>query len=267
MKAVTVLLVVLAALLAAPCLRRLRGPLGPTALIRLHARADIGRRLPWLAGPLVRLLGRLDPRSAPALPRLLVELEASLLAGALAGVLVGSLSGAFAGGAAAAAGRVAWLTRRASRREMAVLRDLPLVLDLLALAVEGGLPIGAALELTARRGPEGPLRDAMALAVAAVAAGRPRSDALADLSQALPLPAVAAFVGAITQADRLGGRLAPALRAQAAQRRADRWHRAERRALLAPVRLLLPLALCIFPATFVVLLVPLALRFAAGTMP
>lgn len=267
MKAVAFVLVVLAALLAAPCVWRLRGLLGSTALIRLHARADAGRHLPWLVGPLDRLLGRLDPRSAPALPQLLVELEVGLLAGAFLGALVAGPSGALAGGPAAAAGRLAWLTRRAARRELAVLRDLPLVLDLLALAVEGGLPIGAALELTARRGPEGPLRDTLSLAVTAVAAGRPRGDALAELSRALPLPAVAAFVGAIAQADQLGGRLAPALRVQAAQRRTDRWHRAERRALLAPVRLLLPLALCILPATFVVLLVPLALRFAGGAMP
>lgn len=261
------LVAALAGLALAASLRRL-GPLpGPEAIVRLHARADLPRRFPRLVAPLARLLDRLDPRTAPALDRLLVEVEASLLAGALAGGIVGGLRGAVAGAAAGAALRLARLRARAARREASVLRDLPLALDLLALAVEGGLPIGAALELVARRGPAGPLRDALACATAAIAAGRPRADALADLSRALPLPAVAALVGAIGQADRLGGRLAPALRAQAAQRRTERWHRAERRALLAPVRLLLPLALCIFPATFVVLLVPLLLRFAAEAAP
>lgn len=267
MKALAVVLVALAALLAAPAPGRPWRRPDLAVLVRFHARADLGRRLPWLVRPLARLVGRLDPRTAPALPGLLVELEAGLLVGVLFGGAVGGRWGAIAGGAAAAAGRVAWLAGRASRREAAVRRDLPLVLDVLALGVEGGLPIGAAIELTARRGPAGPLRDALALVVAAVAAGRSRRDALSDLVRGLALPGVAALVGAITQADRLGGRLGPALRAQAAQQRADRWHRAERRALLAPVRLLLPLALCILPATFVVLLVPLALRFAAGAMP
>lgn len=261
------LLAALAALAAAASFRRLGPPPRLDALVRLHARANLPRRLPWLVAPLIRLLGRLDPRTAPPLERLLVEVEASLLAGALGGALAGGLRGAIAGAAAGVTILLARLRARAARREASVLRDLPLTLDLLALAIEGGLPVGAALELTARRGPAGPLRDALALAVAAIAAGRPRGDTLAELSRTLRLPAVAALVGTIGQADRLGGRLAPALRAQAAQRRTERWHLAERRALLAPVRLLVPLALCIFPATFVVLLVPLLLRLIDEAVP
>jgi pilus assembly protein TadC len=237
------------------------------SLVDLHRRSGLPRRLPWLDQPLRRLCLRLDARTAPSPERLLVELEVGLAAGlGLGSVTIGAASGlaAAAGGCAA---RVASLVGRAARREAAVLRDLPVMLDLLAMAVEGGLPIGAALALAARRGPAGPLRDGLALVVAAVSAGTPRADALDALRRALPHPGVAAFATALAQSDRLGGRLAPGLRAQAAQRRAERWHRAERRALLAPVRLLVPLAVCIFPATFVVLLLPLALRLAGELGP
>jgi tight adherence protein C len=262
-------MILLTGLLVAAAVWQARGLLGALSgaasladLVELHRRGGVPRRLPWLDRPLRQLSARLDPRRAPTPERLLVELEIGLAAGiALGTATVGAGGGLVAAGGGFAA-RVACLAGRAARREAAVLRDLPVVLDLLAMAVEGGLPIGAALALAARRGPAGPLRDGLALLVAAVSAGTPRADALDALRRALPHPGVAAFATALAQSDRLGGRLAPGLRAQAAQRRAERWHRAERRALLAPVRLLIPLALCIFPATFVVLLLPLALRLA-----
>ncbi len=237
------------------------------ALVRVHERADLARRVPWLAAPLGRLLARLDPRGAPSVSSLLVDLEAATVAGALVGGLAGGPGGSLVGAVVPPASRLAWLRGRAARREASVRRDLPLALDLLAMAIEGGLAMGAALALAARRGPAGPLREGLALAVAAMSAGRSRPDALAELRRTLPYPEVAALVAAVGQSDRLGGRLAPALRAQAEQRRVERWHAAERRALLAPVRLLLPLAICILPATFVVLLVPLALRLAEGLTP
>ncbi|HEX7127668.1 MAG TPA: type II secretion system F family protein, partial [Thermodesulfobacteriota bacterium] len=193
--------------------------------------------------------------------------EALAAAGLAIGALAAGAAGTIAGALLPPACRLAWLRRRAGRREAQVRRDLPFVLDLLAMAVEGGLAASAALDLAARRGPAGPLRDGLALVVAGMAAGRSRADALAELRRTLPYPEIAALVATLDQTDRLGGRLAPALRIQAEQRRQERWHSAERRALLAPVRLLLPLALCILPATFVVLLVPLALRLTAGLTP
>lgn len=236
-------------------------------LIGLHERADLARRAPWLVRPLDRLAARLDPQRAPTVAGLLVDLEAMAAAGLALGALAAGASGSVVGAALPLTCRLAWLRERAHRREARVRRDLPLVLDLLAMAVEGGLAAGAALDLAARRGPTGPLRDGLGLVVAGMAAGRSRADALAELRRTLPYPEIAALVATLDQTDRLGGRLAPALRMQAEQRRQERWHAAERRALLAPVRLLLPLALCILPATFVVLLVPLVLRLSADLVP
>ncbi len=236
-------------------------------LIDLHEGADLARRAPWLVGPLSRLAARLDPQTEPTVAGMLVDLEVIAAAGLSVGALAAGPGGALMGAALPPACRLAWLKGRARRREAAARRDLPLVLDLVAMAVEGGLAAGAALDLAARRSPSGPLRDGLALVVAGMATGRSRADALAALRRTLPYPEIAAFIATIAQTDRLGGRLAPALRIQAEQRRQERWHAAERRALLAPVRLLLPLAVCILPATFVVLLVPLALRLSAGLVP
>lgn len=256
-----------AALEALGCLARLRSARPHEALVALYERLDVLGRTPWLVRPLDRVVGRLDAREAPSTARLLVELEAATLAGAVLGAAAAGVTGSVLGALLPPAARLAVLRGRAARREASVHRDLPLVLDLVSMAVEGGLAVGAALDLAARRGPAGPLRDGLTLMVAAMSAGRSRSEALAGMRQSLPYPEVAALVTAIEQSDRLGGRLAPVLRAQAEQRRQARWDAAERRALLAPVRLLLPLAACILPATFVVLLVPLALRLAFGVAP
>ena len=61
-------------------------------------------------------------------------------------------------------------------------------------------------------------------------------------------------------AERQGASLAPLLRVQARQRRTERWLQAERVAMRAPVRMLMPLVLCIFPGTFAVIAFPIAIR-------
>jgi tight adherence protein C len=83
----------------------------------------------------------------------------------------------------------------------------------------------------------------------------------------LDLPAVTALLTALIQADLRGMSLGAALRAQSAQCLADRFVRAERAALQAPVKLLLPLLTCIFPCTFIVIAIPIAARFVGVGAP
>ena len=81
------------------------------------------------------------------------------------------------------------------------------------------------------------------------------------LSMGMNTPAIAGLVSALVQADGLGMSLGPVLRAQAEQRRAERFARAEKLAMEAPVKLLLPLIAFIFPCTFAVLAFPIAIKF------
>jgi tight adherence protein C len=89
-----------------------------------------------------------------------------------------------------------------------------------------------------------------------VHAGQPRHEALHALAARLALPGVSTLVAALIAAERQGASLAPILCAQAEQRRNERFLRAERLAMEAPVKMLFPLVLCIFPGTFAVLLFP-----------
>ena len=131
-----------------------------------------------------------------------------------------------------------WLRRSVRRRQTAILRSLPFVLDLLTLSVEAGLDFMAALRRCTERPAVDPLTEELPMA------------ARVGLSD------VRSVVSALVQADELGVSLGSILRIQSAQVRARRFERAERLANEAPVKLLAPLMLFIFPAVFLILLGP-----------
>jgi len=167
---------------------------------------------------------------------------------------------ALSGLAALAASRwpLQWLNRRARERTAAIERALPFYLDITVLCVEGGLSLHGALVQAAQHGPVGPLRAELARALLDIRAGGSRMQALGEMARRAHSPALRAWVGALAQAESLGLPLGTTLRAQAEQRRADQYQRAERLAQEAPVKMLLPLAVCIFPCTFLMIGFPLA---------
>ena len=95
-------------------------------------------------------------------------------------------------------------------------------------------------------------------------AGRPRSEALRELADRLDMPPVSSFVATLIQAEATGMSLGPILRAQAEQRRTERFARAEKLAMEAPVKLLFPLLFFIFPCVFAILMFPIAMKFLAA---
>jgi len=153
-----------------------------------------------------------------------------------------------------------WLRDHAQRREREAVRTLPFLLDVLTLALEAGANLGGALAIAVDRLSPGALRDEMGHVLRDLRAGRPRAQAFAALADRIQLPAIASLVAALQIAERQGASLGAVLRAQAQQARTARWLRAERQAMQAPVRMMLPLTICIFPGTFAVLLFPVAMR-------
>lgn len=153
-----------------------------------------------------------------------------------------------------------WLRDRIVQRQRAVLRELPFYLDVITLAVESGLNLASALAQAADKGPPGPLRQELERVLRDLRAGRLRAEALRAMAERLALPAVGSLVSALIVAEQQGSALAPILRAQAEQRRNERFQRAEKLAMEAPVKMLLPLLVFIFPCTFAVLLFPIVGR-------
>ncbi|MGS1116127.1 type II secretion system F family protein [Castellaniella sp. UC4442_H9] len=165
-----------------------------------------------------------------------------------------------AGGALGYAWPACWLRRSAWRRQLVMMRELPFMLDLLTLCVEAGLSLPSALQQVARHAPAGPLRDSLNDAAALERTGMSRSQWLARWAETTDVSGVRSLVLTLAQADRLGMSLGPLLRAQSAQQRSERFLRAEKLALEAPVRMLFPMVLCIFPCTFLVIGFPVAVK-------
>lgn len=157
-----------------------------------------------------------------------------------------------------------WLRDVARWRAGEVLRELPVYIDMLTLALEAGGALSVALRVATERSPDTVLRRAFLRVQGDLRAGRTRSEALQALGERLDVPSLRPLVAALVQADASGGSFVAVLRAQADQRLEERFARAEKLAMEAPVKMLLPLVLCIFPCTFIVLAVPIIGRFLSG---
>jgi len=200
----------------------------------------------------------------------------SFLAGKAVFAVLGFMGGTFLGGIAGKGslgillallfGFVGFLTpdmfvsfKARGRREV-VRAELPDALDLLAVSVEAGLGFDAAIQkLTEHM--DGPLVEEFALSLSEMRIGETRQHALEKMVQRVQAPELAAFVRAIIQADQLGISLGRILRVQATDTRNKRQAAAEERAMKAPIKMLFPTALFIFPAMFIVILGPAFMNF------
>lgn len=156
---------------------------------------------------------------------------------------------------------VIWLNDKLAARKKELLRSLPFFLDIITLCVEAGLNMQGAINQAVLKGPKGAMREEFQRVMRDIRAGKGRASSMREMADRLDESAVSNFVTAVIQAEVMGMNLGPVLRAQADQRRAERFLRAEKLAMEAPVKMLLPLIAFIFPCTFIVLFFPIAMKF------
>ena len=187
--------------------------------------------------------------------------------GAVAAVPVFFAASSLAGGAWLAAAAVAGLGYAAAphfldsakqRVERELLEDLSLHFDLIALGLEAGRPLPAAIAACVHRAPDGALRRAWSRVVLDMHSGAEPLEALRAMEQRMGFRPLAALVTALRAAEKLNIPAAPVFRERARQSAAQNFARAEHRARAAPLKLWAALVLCIAPCTMVVLAFPLA---------
>jgi tight adherence protein C len=156
-----------------------------------------------------------------------------------------------------------WLQSKIDRRQKEIRKALPDALDLLTICVEAGLGFDAAMSKVGEKW-ENELSLSFARAIREIQLGKLRREALRDMAERIGLPEMTSFVAAIIQSESLGVSMARVLRIQADQMRMKRRQRAEEEAQKAPIKMLIPMGLFIFPSIMIVLLTPALLRITSA---
>jgi len=159
------------------------------------------------------------------------------------------------------------LRQKTTARKEQIVRALPDVLDLLTVSVNAGLGFDSALMKVTEK-MKGPLPTEMGQVLHEIKMGVTRRDALNALAERTGVGDLKSFVGTIIQADQLGVSISKVLKIQSENLRQKRKQRAEEMAMKAPIKMLFPLLVFIFPTLFIVLLGPAALQLMKNfTMP
>ncbi|MFA5779237.1 MAG: type II secretion system F family protein [Elusimicrobiota bacterium] len=148
-------------------------------------------------------------------------------------------------------------------KHKAIFRQLPDVLDLLTLMVEAGLDFGAALNKIIES-EQGPLIDEFFLSQQEIKLGKSRVSALNDMAERLNYLPLNTVINSLNLAFKTGGSIAPTLRVLSEQFRVERAQMAEKMAGEAPLKLMAPLILLIFPTIFIIIFGPIVLSFLGG---
>lgn len=154
-----------------------------------------------------------------------------------------------------------FINKKAQARKTEIEKGLPDVLDLLTVSVEAGLGFDGAMMKVVEK-TRSVLSEEFRTALQEVKMGKPRAEALRDMSNRTGADDLSTFTGSVILADQLGISIGNILRLQSEQIRQKRRQRAEEMALKAPVKILIPLIMFIFPAIFVVLLGPAVIQIA-----
>lgn len=158
-----------------------------------------------------------------------------------------------------------WLSGRISARQKAIFRAMPDALDLLTISVEAGLGFDQAMAKVHEKW-DNDLSLELGRVIAEIRLGKLRRDALRDMAERLGVAEMTSFVAAVIQSEQLGVSMAKVLRIQSDQMRVRRRQLAEEEAHRAPIKMVFPIALLIFPSIMIILLGPAAMLLLSSPL-
>ena len=193
----------------------------------------------------------------------------ALLLGGMAGLTLvmelgfPNLAGVMLGGAIGWVAPDLWRRSRVAKRQKAIVRLMPEVIDLLSLCIGAGLDFLVALNkvVALAKFKREPLIEELSVALQEIKLGKRRGEALRALSKRLNITELSSFLRTVIQADRMGTPISEALARHSEDLRLQRFLRAERAALQAPIKILVPLIFCIMPCVALIVGAPIFLQF------
>lgn len=145
-------------------------------------------------------------------------------------------------------------------RQSELMRSLPFAIDLIGSAMRSGLEFGAAMRYFTGLKMKGPLTEEFGTVIQQIELGRTRTQALADMAYRVQIEEFTSFVGVVAYGTEIGASIADTLRVHGEELRKARFHLAERKAARAPSLMILPIAMFIMPAVFIIIITPLVIK-------
>ena len=155
---------------------------------------------------------------------------------------------------------IMYIDKQAEQRVDEIMHHLPFVIDLISSSMNAGLDFGAAVRYLLATGDDNVLRKEFALFLQEVELGKNRTEALRDMQKRINVTEFSRFVSAIAHGMDSGSSIIDVMRIQAEEMRRVKYARAEQQAAKAPIKMIIPMALFVFPSMFVIIFVPIFLR-------
>lgn len=155
------------------------------------------------------------------------------------------------------------LDSAADLRQERVIKELPFAIDLIGTAMHAGLDFNAAVRYYVKLGFDNAISSEFAQMLREVELGKSRVEALESMASRIQSPPFTSFVDAVAHATEIGASLVGTMQMQGEDMRRARFNVAERKAARAPSIMIFPMALFIVPAVFIIIGVPVFMRFRA----
>lgn len=155
------------------------------------------------------------------------------------------------------------LKEKVKQKNENILKEMPDAIDIISANIEGGISLTNALKRYVERN-QNVFSEELKIVLNKINFGKSFSEALKEMDEKLNLSEITGLVNAFIQADKYGGNVKDIIKAQGDEIRAKRFQYLKKKAHEAPVKLLIPLMIFIFPVIFIVLFGPVVIKLMTG---